>query len=120
MKNAIAWVAAALIIFSTSARTTAQSTNVDFLALNLNIGLMATTNNPPVTNDDNTVTLDSSHIKITSDSIIQLLSGRRSFPLGTILDGNSNGIPHLGAAVITNFSKGARLLVLQALGTNHG
>jgi hypothetical protein len=120
MKNAIAWVAAVILVCSTAARTSAQSTNVDFLTLNLNIGLIAMTNNAPVTNDDNTVTADSGQIKITSASIIQLLSGRRSFPLGTIIDGSSNAIPHLGPAVATNFSKGAKLLVLQALGTNHG
>jgi hypothetical protein len=120
MKNAIAWVAAAILALSTAPRTNAQTTNVDFVTLNLNIGLTAMTNNTPVTNDDNTVTADSGQIKISSASIIQLLSGRRSFPVGTILDGNSNAIPHLGAAVMTNFSKSAKLLVLQALGTNHG
>src|SRR5689334_17360053 len=120
MKNAIAWAAAAVLIISTAPGTNAQTTNVDFFTLNLNIGLTAATNNTPVTNDDNTVTADSGQIKITSASIIQLLSGRRSFPLGKIIDGNSNAIPHLGAAVMTNFSKSAKLLLLQALGTNHG
>jgi hypothetical protein len=119
MKNAMAWIAAAVLVLSATVQTNAQTTNVDFFTLNLNIGLTAMTNNAPVTND-NTVTVDSGQIKITSASIIQLLSGRRSFPLGTIVDGNSNAIPHLGAAVMTNFSKSARLLVLQALGTNHG
>jgi hypothetical protein len=120
MKNAIAWVAAAILVLSTAARTNAQTTNIDFFTLNLNIGLTAVTNNAPITNDDNTVTADSGQLKITSASIIQLLSGRRSFPLGKIIDGSSNAIPHLGAAVMTNFSKSAKLLVLQGLGTNHG
>lgn len=119
MKNATAWVAATILALS-MARTNAQTTNVDFLTLNLNIGLTAITNNAPVTNDDNTVTADSGQTRLTSASIVQLLSGRRSFPLETIFDGNSNAVPHLGAAVVTNFSKGAKLLVLQALGTNHG
>jgi hypothetical protein len=120
MKYALAWVAAVILVLSSAARTSAQSTNVDYVVLNLNIGLTANTNGVPVTNDDNTVTLDSGQFRINSSTIIQLLSGRRSFPLGKIIDGNSNAIPHLGAAVMTNFSKSARLLLLQALGTNHG
>lgn len=120
MKNQIAWLAAVIVALSTTHATNAQSTNVDFLALNLNIGLIANTNGAPVTNDDNTVTEDSGQFKISSTTLIQLLNGRRSFPLGTIIDGNSNAIPHLGAAVMTNFSKSAKLLLLQALGTNHG
>jgi len=120
MKNATAWVAAAILILSTAARINAQSTNVDYAVLNLNIGLTANTNGLPLTNDDNTVTLDGSQFKINSSAIIKMLSGRRSFPLGKIVDGNSNATPHLGAAVMTNFSNNARLLLLQALGTNHG
>lgn len=120
MKNAIAWIAVAVLVLSTTVQTNGQTTNVDFVTLNLNVGLIAMTNNTPVTNGDNTVTADSGKIKISSASIIQLLSGRRSFPLGKIIDGNGNAIPHLGAAVMTNFSKTAKLLVLQALGTNHG
>src|ERR1051326_277939 len=120
MKNAIVWVAAAVLVCSTASHINAQSTNLDFLTLNLSIGLTAMTNNAPVTNDDNTITEDSGQIKISSGSIIQLLSGRRSFPLGKIINGNGDAIPHLGAAVMTNFSKSARLLLLQALGTNHG
>jgi hypothetical protein len=119
MKNQIAWITAVILALSTIERTNAQSTNVDFITLNLNIGLIAQTNGTPATNDS-TVTVDSDQFKISSSTIIQLLSGRRSFPLGKIIDGSSNAIPHLGPAVITNFSNNAKLLLLQAIGTNHG
>jgi len=94
------------------------STNVDYLTLNLNIALTASTNGVPDTNGS-IVTSKSGTIKITSASIIDLLSGRRSFPLGKIFDGDGNIRPHLGAAVMTNYSNAARLLIMQGLGTNH-
>ena len=94
------------------------STNVDYLTLNLNIALTATTNGVPDTNGS-MVTSKSGTTKITSASIIDLLSGRRSFPLGKIVDGNGNTIPHRGAAVMTNYSNAAKLLLMQGLGTNH-
>jgi hypothetical protein len=120
MKPQIGLMAAAILALLTIQRANCQSTNLDFLTLNLNIGLIANTNGAPVTNDDNTVTLHSGQFRINSAAIIQLLSSRRSFPLGKILDGNGNAIPHLGQAVKTNFSTNAKLLLLQALGTNHG
>lgn len=95
------------------------STNVDYLTLNLNIALTATTNGAPDTNGS-MVTSKSGTLKITSASIIDLLSGRRSFPLGKIVDGSGNTVPHRGPAVMTNYSNAARLLLMQGLGTNHG
>jgi hypothetical protein len=94
------------------------STNVDYLTLNLNITLTATTNGTPDTNGS-IVSSKSGTMRITSASIIDLLSGRRSFPLGKIVDGDGNIRPHLGAAVMTNYSNAARLLLMQGLGTNH-
>jgi hypothetical protein len=120
MKTQMAGMVALIFLLSAYERTSAQSTNVDFVALNLNIGLTAMTNGTPVTNDDNTVTADSGQLKINSAGIVQMLSGRRSFPLGKIIDGNGNAIPHLGAAAMTNFPNNAKLLLLEALGTNHG
>ena len=95
------------------------NTNVDYLTLNLNITLTANTNGTPETNGS-IVTSKSSTLKINSGSIIDLLSGRRSFPLGKILNGQGNTVPHLGPAVRTNYSNAARLLLMQGLGTNHG
>jgi hypothetical protein len=59
-------------------------------------------------------------VRLTSKDIIQLLSGRLSFPIGKIFDGSGTAIPHRGAAVMTNFTTSAKLMLLQALGTNHG
>jgi len=115
MKTTIAW---AVIVVSLTTAVAQSSTNVDYLTLNLNIALAATTNGVPDTNGT-IVTSKSGTMKITSASIIDLLSGRRSFPLGKIVDGSGNTVPHLGAAVMTNFSNGARLLLMQGLGTNH-
>jgi hypothetical protein len=116
MKTTIAWV---VIVVSLTTAVAQTSTNVDYLTLNLNIALTATTNGVPDTNGS-IVTSKSGTMKITSASIIDLLSGRRSFPLGKIVNGDGNTVPHLGAAVMTNFSNGARLLLMQGLGTNHG
>jgi hypothetical protein len=115
MKTTIAWV---VIVVSLTTAVAQASTNVDYLTLNLNIALTATTNGVPDTNGS-IVTSKSGTMKITSASIIDLLSGRRSFPLGKIVDGNGNAIPHRGAAVMTNFSNAARLHLMQGLGTNH-
>jgi len=115
MKTTIAWTVIAVSLSTAVAQT---STNVDYLTLNLKIALTATTNGLPDTNGS-IVTSKSGTLKITSASIIDLLSGRRSFPLGKIVDGNGNTIPHRGAAVMTNFSNAARLLLMQGLGTNH-
>jgi hypothetical protein len=115
MKTTVAWM---VIVVSLTTAVAQSSTNVDYLTLNLNISLTATTNGVPDTNGS-IVTSKSGTLKITSASIIDLLSGRRSFPLGKIVDGNGNTVPHLGAAVMTNFSNAARLLLMQGLGTNH-
>lgn len=115
MKTTIAWMVIAASLTTGLAQT---STNVDYLTLNLNIGLTATTNGVPDTNGS-IVSSKSGTMKINSASIIDLLSGRRSFPLGKIVDGNGTTIPHRGPAVMTNFSNAARLLLMQGLGTNH-
>jgi hypothetical protein len=107
-----------VIVVSLTTAVAQSSTNVEYLTLNLNITLTATTNGVPDTNGS-IVTSKSDTMKITSASIIDLLSGRRSFPLGKIVDGSGNTVPHRGAAVMTNFSNGARLLLMQGLGTNH-
>jgi hypothetical protein len=107
-----------VIVVSLTTALAQTSTNVDYLTLNLNIALTAATNGVPDTNGS-IVTSKSGTIKITSASIIDLLSGRRSFPLGKIVDGAGNTRPHLGAAVMTNYSNAARLLIMQGLGTNH-
>jgi hypothetical protein len=107
-----------VIVVSITAGLAQTSTNVDYLTLNLSISLTATTNGAPDTNGS-IVTSKSGTLKITSASIIDLLSGRRSFPLGKIVDSDGNTRPHLGAAVMTNYSNAARLLIMQGLGTNH-
>jgi len=107
-----------VFVVSLTAAVAQTSTNVDYLTLNLNIMLTATTNGTPETNGS-IVTSKSGTLKINSGSLIDLLSGRRSFPLGKIVDGQGNTIPHRGAAVMTNYSNAARLLLMQGLGTNH-
>jgi hypothetical protein len=107
-----------VLLLSITAAFAQTGTNVDYLTLNLNILLTATTNGTPDTNGS-IVSSKSGTLKITSASIIDLLSGRRSFPLGKIVDGSGNTIPHRGPAVMTNFSNAARLLLMQGLGTNH-
>lgn len=107
-----------VIVLSITAAVAQTGTNVDYLTLNLNILLNATTNGTPDTNGS-IVSSKSGTLRITSASIIDLLSGRRSFPLGKIVDGSGNTIPHRGPAVMTNFSNAARLLLMQGLGTNH-
>lgn len=108
-----------MVIVASLATAVAQTgTNVEYLTLNLNIALTATTNGVPDTNGS-IVTSKSGTLKITSASIIDLLSGRRSFPLGKNVDSDGNTRPHLGAAVMTNYSNAARLLLMQGLGTNH-
>lgn len=116
MKTTIACI---LIAFSLTTAIAQTSTNVDYLTLNLVITLTATTNGTPDTNGS-IVTSKSGMSKINSGTIIDLLSGRRSFPLGKIVNGQGNTVPHLGPAVRTNYSNAARLLLMQALGTNHG
>jgi hypothetical protein len=115
MKTTITWMVFVVSLTTALAQT---GTNVDYLTLNLNIALTATTNGLPDTNGS-IVSSKSGTLKITSASIIDLLSGRRSFPLGKIVDGSGNTIPHRGPAVMTNFSNAARLLLMQGLGTNH-
>jgi len=107
-----------VFLVSLTAAVAQTSTNVDYLTLNLNITLTATTNGTPETNGS-IVTSKSGTLKINSGSIVDLLSGRRSFALGKIVDGQGNTIPHRGAAVMTNYSNAARLLLMQGLGTNH-
>jgi hypothetical protein len=116
MKTTIACI---LIAFSFATAIAQTSTNVDYLTLNLIITLSATTNGTPDTNGS-IVTSKSGTSKINSGTIIDLLSGRRSFPLGKIVNGQGTTVPHLGPAVRTNYSNAARLLLMQALGTNHG
>lgn len=115
MKTTIAWM---VIVVSLTTALAQTGTNVDYLTLNFNITLTATTNGVPETNGS-IVTSKSGTMRITSASIIDLLSGRRSFPLGKIVDGSGNTVPHRGPAVMTNFSNAARLLLMQGLGTNH-
>jgi hypothetical protein len=115
MKTAIAWMVFVVSLTTALAQT---GTNVDYLTLNLNIALTATTNGVPDTNGSIVIS-KSGTLKISSASIIDLLSGRRSFPLGKIVDSDGNIRPHLGAAVMTNYSNAARLLLMQGLGTNH-
>jgi hypothetical protein len=115
MKTTIAWI---VLFVSLSTGLAQTSTNVDYLTLNLNIALTASTNGPSDTNGS-MVSSKSGTIKITSASIIDLLSGRRSFPLGKIVDGNGTTIPHRGPAVMTHFANSAKLLLMQGLGTNH-
>lgn len=107
-----------VIVVSLTTALAQTSTNVEYLTLNLNIALTATTNGVPDTNGS-IVTSKADTMKITSASIIDLLSGRRSFPLGKIVNGEGNTVPQRGPAVMTNFSNGARLLLMQGLGTNH-
>jgi hypothetical protein len=108
-----------MVIVASLATAVAQTgTNVEYLTLNLNIALTASTNGLPDTNGS-IVSSKSGTMRITSAALIDLLSGRRSFPLGKIVDGDGNTRPHLGAAVMTNFSNAARLLLMQGLGTNH-
>src|SRR5213594_814204 len=104
------------LIFIVAIQAEAQtSSNVDFATLHLQIALKCFTNL-----DSSAPTLGEGAARITSKDIVAMLSGRRSFPLGKIFDGNGTPIPHLGAAVMTNFNSNAKLLLLQALGTNHG
>jgi hypothetical protein len=122
MKITLAWIV--LIVWIAAAvpgrsQGVLVSTNVDYLTLNLNIALTAATNGTPDTNGS-IVSSKSGTLRINSGSIIDLLSGRRSFPLGKIVNGQGNTVPHRGPAVRTNYSNAARLLLMQGLGTNHG
>src|SRR5215471_9187820 len=116
MKTTITWM---VLVVSIAAAVAQTSTNVDYLTLNLSITMTGTTNGTPDTNGS-ILTSKSGTLKINSLSIIQLLSGRRSFPLGKIVNGQGNTVPHLGPAVRTNYSNAARLHLMQGLGTNHG
>jgi hypothetical protein len=107
-----------VLAVSIAAAVAQTSTNVDYLTLNLSIALTGTTNGTPDTNGS-ILSSKSGTLKINSLSIIQLLSGRRSFPLGKIVNGQGNTVPHLGPAVRTNYSNAARLHLMQGLGTNH-
>jgi len=105
-----------IVVFIAATQAEAQtSSNVDFSTLHLQIALKCFTNL-----DSGASTVGEGAARITAKDLIAMLSGRRSFPLGRIFDGNGTPIPHLGAALMTNFSSNAKLLLLQALGTNHG
>jgi hypothetical protein len=100
-----------------AAQMNAQNTNLDFLVLNLNIDLKAYTNGIPGTNG-NIASVKSGTDKINSKEIIQLLSGRRSFPLRKGFSGQGDAIFVRGAAVTSNFTSNAKLLIVQGLATN--
>jgi hypothetical protein len=114
MKQIVGWVVAGIIILAAAPVKAQTSTNVDFLTLRLNIALKC------ITNSEDSSVFGDAGARINSKDIIQLLSGRRSFPLEKIFDGNGTPIPHLAGAVMSNFTSNAKLLILQALGTNHG
>ena len=123
MKAIMGWAIAASILALGFTRSQAQTnTNVatvDFLRLNLSINLLAHTNGTPQTNGS-IATVSNGVIRLTSARIINLLEGLVVFPIEKILDGSGIPRPHLGAGVMTNFTANARLILLQALGTNHG
>lgn len=119
MKACMGWAMAASLMALGISATQAQTTNVEFLRLDLNINLLAHTNGTPETNGS-IATVHGGVIRLTSARIINLLEGQVVFPIEKLIDGSGVPRPHLGAGVMTNFTANARLIVLQALGTNHG
>ena len=106
----------ALAVFSVRAQT---DTNVDFLTLNFNISLTAYTNGIAETNG-NLATATPGRVRITTKDVIQALSNHVVFPILTRTNPNGVAVPYDGPAVMTNFSRTAKLVILQGLGTNHG
>ena len=120
--SALTIVALLITLTSLEAQTNTNvlsSTNVLYQSLNLNISLTATTNGIVETNG-NLVTSKPGNTKITSKTIISLLDSKVVFPLGKRMHIDGYAIPDLGAGVMTNFSKNAKLMFLQGLATNHG
>jgi hypothetical protein len=117
MKNIINWGIMGIFILAGAqmrAQTNTNVATVSFQTLRLQITLKA------FTNSDAGGPVDSSAMRLNTKDIVQLLSGRLTFPIGTILNGDETPIPHRGPGTMTNFSNSAKLMVLQALGTNHG
>jgi hypothetical protein len=117
MKRIVGWATTGLLILAAlqmRAQTNTNAPSVDYLTSRLQFTLKG------FTNSDTTGSIESGAARLNSKDIIQLLSGRLSFPLETILNGDENPIPHRAAGAMTNFSPSAKLLLLQALGTNHG
>jgi len=114
MKRIIGWVVTGIFGLAVTSAKAQTDTNVDFLALRLQISLKC------YTNSDAGGTVESNAVRLNSKDIIQLLSGRLTFPIGKILNGDGTPIPHRGPGTMTNYSNNAKLMLLQALGTNHG
>jgi hypothetical protein len=116
MKTIIGCIIAGIFIITaqSNAQTNTNVATVDFQTLRLQITLKC------FTNSDAGGPVDSSVIRLNTKDIIQLLSGRLTFPIGKILNGDGTPIPHRGPGTMTNFSNSAKLMLLQALGTNHG
>jgi hypothetical protein len=124
MKAIMGWaITASVMAFGVSTINAQTNTNVvpkvQFIRLNLNINLLANTNGTPETNGS-IATVRDGGIRLTSKRIIDLLEGLVVFPIEKLIDGSGVPRPHLGAGVMTNFTANARLVLLQALGTNHG
>jgi len=115
MKKIMGWSIISVFVLAASQVSAQTNTNVDFATLRLQIALRCFTNS-----DTGGTFNESGALRINSKDIIQTLSGRLAFPLGKILDGDGTPIPHRGAAVMSNYTSNAKLLLIQALGTNHG
>ena len=112
-------IAASMLTLAVSTTQAQTNTNLLFLRLNLSINLLARTNGTPETNGS-IATVSNGAIRLTSARIINLLEGLVVFPIEKMFDGSGVPRPHLGAGVMTNFTANAKLVLLEALGTNNG
>jgi hypothetical protein len=120
MKRTISLIIAGVLFLALIRSQAATNTNpppakIDYLTLQLQIALTCLTNA-----DDAGDIAATGSARLNSKDIIQLLSDKLAFPLTTFTNGLGFVAPQRGPAVHPSYSKHAKLLIMQPLGTNHG
>jgi hypothetical protein len=120
MKRTISLIIAGVLFLTLVRSQAATNTNppapkVDYVTLQIQIALTC------LTNADNAGDIaETGSTRLNSKDIIQLLSGKLAFPLTTFTNGLGFVAPQRGPGVHPDYSNKAKLLLMQALGTNHG
>jgi hypothetical protein len=114
MKKIIGWLTMGIFVLA-AMESRAQTTNVDYLTLRIQVALMCLTNA-----DSGGDVAETGSARLNSKDLIQLLSDKLSFTLNKFTNGDGVVAPQRGPGAHPTHSSKATLLLMQPLGTNHG